>query len=398
MKKEYSKVLQESASAWNQWRKNNPDIKPDLSDGEFSKKSLIRANLNEIKLVRANFLETNLKEAKLISANLQDANLSQANLGSANLNEANLIRANLIGANLKGADLSNADLGGANLMGANLSQTILRGANLSGADLYRVNLSDADLTGAILRDTNLFEANLKGSTFYGADLRQADFTKGNLEKTNLSQAILTEAIFDKAFLKDCRIFGISASNISVTGMHQSNLIISQDNDPTIMVNDLLVGQFLSLLLDNPPIRSYLENLTINSIMLIGSFLNERIKVLEALHTGINQANLLTVSVNFNKSTSQKILEKICYLANSSLLTIVDFTVFDQSILENFLYLSKRIMIPIRPILAINKEKKPQTIAPIQEISSFILETYYYKKEEDLFTFLKKELVPASKAN
>ena len=86
-------ILRQGVSAWNTWRKENPDIVPDL----------------------------------------RWANLRGANLEEADLEGANLTRASLHGANLEGADLRRANLYGAFMRGANLTRSDLRWANLTGA-------------------------------------------------------------------------------------------------------------------------------------------------------------------------------------------------------------------------------------------------------------------------
>jgi hypothetical protein len=117
--------LWKGAAAWNEWRRENPDIKP------------------------------HLLRAVLFSADLSEADLRGASLSSAFLFLANLIKADLRGADLRKADLSNAhlclaDLRGANLAFANLTAANLSGANLSGAHLWGTTLVDADLTDADL--------------------------------------------------------------------------------------------------------------------------------------------------------------------------------------------------------------------------------------------------------
>jgi uncharacterized protein YjbI with pentapeptide repeats len=103
---EHVAKLKRGVDAWNAWRKENPNIRPDLRD-----------------------------------ANLRGADLHMANLNDANLRGAILHMANLSGANLSGANLHTADLSGADLRRANLS-----GADLSEATLYETVLANVDLT------------------------------------------------------------------------------------------------------------------------------------------------------------------------------------------------------------------------------------------------------------
>ena len=98
--REHLAKIKEGAGAWNDWRKANPDVVPDLRD------------------------------AILFSEDLRRANLSRANLSGAKLYKADLSE----GGNLHGADLSGAILAGANLSGADLFEVILNKAHLRGAD------------------------------------------------------------------------------------------------------------------------------------------------------------------------------------------------------------------------------------------------------------------------
>jgi hypothetical protein len=148
---EHLQIIRQGVDAWNEWRKKNPKLIPDLSGTDLSFASLSGANFSW--------------------ANLGGVNLSGANLSGANFYEAHLITAHLDGANLSGADLSATRLGGANLGGANLA-----GATLDWAD----NLGGAQLSGALLVRTNLCGATLSESYVYGAavwDIKVNDRTK-----------------------------------------------------------------------------------------------------------------------------------------------------------------------------------------------------------------------------
>ena len=110
---EHLKILKQGVESWNKWRKENPDVRPDLSE--------------------ANLIGANRSGANLVRANLVRANLRWANLSSANLSTASLSRGNLSGANLHRADLGGADLSGADLSDAALRETVFGDINLSGA-------------------------------------------------------------------------------------------------------------------------------------------------------------------------------------------------------------------------------------------------------------------------
>jgi hypothetical protein len=92
---EHLKLLQKGVSAWNLWRREHADIRPDLHD------------------------------ALLAALDLRGANLAGADLGGANLAKANLVAANLAEADLRGADLRGTDLGRANLSGVNFSKSTI---------------------------------------------------------------------------------------------------------------------------------------------------------------------------------------------------------------------------------------------------------------------------------
>src|SRR5262245_56040773 len=85
---EHVALLKQGVTAWNNWRRENPNIRyPDLSGADLS------------------------------AANLTDAYLMEANLSRANLAGADLSRANLFWACLNHADLTDADLTGCRVHG-----------------------------------------------------------------------------------------------------------------------------------------------------------------------------------------------------------------------------------------------------------------------------------------
>ncbi len=139
--REHLAKLTEGVEAWNAWRRDYPDIRPDLSAVNFTGANLGGANFSDANLSDGKLRDADLSGADLENADLREADLSGADLNGAALNGAYLYRAALIGAKLIGAALDDANLIDTTLIGANLS-----GANLTGADIRQANLMNADLS------------------------------------------------------------------------------------------------------------------------------------------------------------------------------------------------------------------------------------------------------------
>ena len=204
---EHLSVLRQGVEAWNQWKANNPEIRPNLSFANGKRITIRGAKLSGVDLSRTNLSRADLSKADLIGAKLNEANLSEAylseadligaDLNSADLSSADLIGANLIGANLNkaylsGADLTKANLSGADLVGAKLIGAKLSGANLSGAKLIGANLSGAYLRGANLKGANLIDANLIGANLSRSNLHRIKALHSNLYKAILTGACLQD--------------------------------------------------------------------------------------------------------------------------------------------------------------------------------------------------------------
>ena len=158
---DHLKILRQGVKEWNEWRKNNPMVRPDLSGAKLKGAKLWGINLHG-----ADLQEANLKGAALLKCNLIEANLSNAMLEDARLMISEMWGVNLGNANFKGADLRMAEIGD-----ADLSNTILVNANLGRANLMASDLTGADLENAILIETNLndvklLNVRLNGITFY----------------------------------------------------------------------------------------------------------------------------------------------------------------------------------------------------------------------------------------
>lgn len=132
--KEHLEILNKGVDGWNQWRTQNPLIRPDLHGADLNRFILSNADFRGCNLQRADLRWADLSWASLRGANLSEANLYLADLTKADLNLADLTNAILTYTDLNWADLTNADLTNANLSKANLVGVTLRGANLIETD------------------------------------------------------------------------------------------------------------------------------------------------------------------------------------------------------------------------------------------------------------------------
>jgi uncharacterized protein YjbI with pentapeptide repeats len=192
---EHVKRLKQSVAEWNEWRKEEGALRPDLGNADLSYADLSYADLSY----------ADLSKADLSGADLRDVNLSGADLSYANLNEACLSSADLVKTMLFGADLDNTNLTGSNLDSAHLFKTHLIGATLVEACLHNANLEFANLSGADLHGANLSSTDLFGADLTGAKLAQTNLTFAKLHDTIFGTVDLSSTVG----LKDCKHLGPS---------------------------------------------------------------------------------------------------------------------------------------------------------------------------------------------
>jgi uncharacterized protein YjbI with pentapeptide repeats len=296
-------LKEQGVEAWNEWRRKNRVVWPDLSGAELS-------------------------GAELSGADLRDANLSNANLVGAQLHrverhprffepglrrkyKGRVIAANLSGAKLRGANLVNAachqvDFSEADLSEADLHEADLSSANLSKAKLFKADLRYAQLRAANLSNSNLREADLSGANLIGSALIRAD----------LSDADLT----------GCHIFGVSAWQLTLSkGTKQRNLVITEVDEPQITADDIEVAQFLYLLIHNEKLRKVIDTITSKVVLILGRFSEERKVVLDAVRDALRKRDLLPVIFDFAIPASRDVTETVKVLAGLARFVIADIT-------------------------------------------------------------------------
>jgi uncharacterized protein YjbI with pentapeptide repeats len=128
---EHIVLLKAGTESWNQWREQNPDIKPDFTKADLRGLKLQKANLSNSNLEEVKFQFSNLNGAILTGSNLKKAKFQDVNLSHVKLDNTDLRQANFFEANLQHADMESSNLKGAQFNeDTELLQTNLKGANL----------------------------------------------------------------------------------------------------------------------------------------------------------------------------------------------------------------------------------------------------------------------------
>jgi uncharacterized protein YjbI with pentapeptide repeats len=409
---EHLAKLKEGFEAFNQWRANNRDVRPDLSRANLI--GILRgAYLNKAELCGANLSGAYLNKADLSGANLSGANLRGAYLNKADFSKADLRQADLTEADLGEADLRGANLSGANLRGANLSGILrgaylreadLRGANLSKADLRWADLSLANLSRADLSGVNLREADLRGADLREADLSQADLggadlSLANLGRANLSGAFLVTATLvetnlERANLTSCSVYGISVWNVKLEGAIQSNLVIT-GGKPAIQVDNLEVAQFIYLLLNNERIRHVIDAITSKVVLILGRFTPERKTVLDAIRDQLRDKDYLPELFDFEKPTSKDLTGTVSTLANMARFVIADMT-DPSSVPHELATIVPGTVVPVQAIV-LEGQREYAMFVDLKTRYHWVLEPYRYTDNETLLAQLDQMVIAPAEA-
>jgi uncharacterized protein YjbI with pentapeptide repeats len=412
---EHLAKLKEGVEAWNQWRRDFPDVRPFLNgadlrgvdfrvpdpvsrdhpgSGKFLGNLLRQINYAPSE-VGVNFEDVELNDARFNEANLVRANLTRAKLQRTKFTGAILREAEIFDSNLSEATLEDADLRKARLVKVSLRGANLRGANLSGAHLSSVDLTDASLTWADLRNVTAHE-----STFVNADLSYADLTKASLAWSKLGGANLSQAkmVFTDLFEADiagCRIFGISAWGVKLGGTKQSNLIITREDEATVTVDNLEIAQFIYLLRNNERIRHAIDTITSKVVLILGRFTEERKPVLDAIRVELRRRDYLPVLFDFQKPDNKDLTGTVTTLANMARFIIADLT-DSSSVPHELAMVVPGTVVPVQTIL-LNGQREYAMFADLKRRHHWVLEPYQYESEQSLMEHLVDGVIAPAEA-
>jgi len=428
---EHVAIFKQGTEVWNKWRKENPKIKPDLSEyqcKDFGEASILHQLIDETdpwhKVVNSNtvtFTITQVKMQKLIQTkndeplglvgiNLQGVNLHKAvlvdeNLLYADFRDANLSLANLSGSCLAKCNFNNADLSYAYIIDSDITKSIFDCANLHGACLAASNLTEAKIRRSNLINANfnwvnftdaiIIEAKMMQSTFVGANFNNCYLVRSSLQGSNLSGSSLIRTDLSETSISDCRIFGINIWGIQKENLSQKSLIITPENEPKITVDDLETAQFIYLLLNNQAFRNVIETFTSKAVLILGRFTEERKRVLDAMRDELRNRDFLPILFDFEKPSTRNLTETISILAKLSRFIIADLT-DAKSIPQELSHIIPFIpTLPVMPIIL--QGQREYAMFEHWRPYPWVLPIYEYQDESQLIaTFSTGVIEPAEK--
>ena len=134
---EHLALLNKGVVIWNQWRKDKPKIRPDLTDADLRKRKIIGFDLSE--------------------TDLNGAHLDETDLSGSNLYRANLTGCWFIKTDLTGTDLREALFSGSQIFSVVYKRALMRGKCLGIQDIptsycdaiFRRDVTDQDYLDAL---------------------------------------------------------------------------------------------------------------------------------------------------------------------------------------------------------------------------------------------------------
>jgi uncharacterized protein YjbI with pentapeptide repeats len=189
----------------------------DLSDLDFSGRSMKGAMLQGCDLSRSLFDGCDLSEAQLGGANLSSASFKVATLDEADLSGCVAEEACFDEASMAGCEGEAMLAQAARFVGATGKGLRLPAAQLNGACFDKAELPALDLTGATFDGASFEHAQVPKIRLYGATGTGARFSGADLSGARADGVCLPQAIFEKAIANDSVWEGAKLDGVSFLG-------------------------------------------------------------------------------------------------------------------------------------------------------------------------------------
>jgi len=295
----------------------------------------------------------------------------QAYRGTVIENELVICTTKFFNAKFGGSEISNSTMIGAQCAGANFADCIVNNSDFGNANLEKSSFHSSKFK----------NVNFSHSKLCYSDLTNAELNTCNLSNCDLSSANIIETNFENSILNGSYVYGASVWNLKGSIKEQSDLVITPIDDPTIVVENLKIAQFIFLLLENQEIRDVIDTITSKAVLILGRFTKIRKEVLDTLKTSLRNKGYLPILFDFEPSNKRSLTETIQLLANISKFIIADLTEA-KSIPQELSHIIPSLpSVPLIPII----QEKDRGYAMFEHWTRFnsVLPIKKYKDENDL---------------
>lgn len=258
------------AKEWNNWRCENPTIRPDLSD----------LDLNSVRTGPVNLVFGSALDHRFDGYDFRDATLDGINFARHNVT-------------------------GILVQGASMKRCALTGHQLTYFELTNCDLTDADLSGCQLEGTRL-----GGAKLVGADLSFSVFVRTHLQGADLTGA---------------HVYGTAVWDVNLDGATQADLKVTSPDGSVFTVDNLKMAQFIYLLVANREVREVIDSLTSRTVLILGRFSKARESFLRYIRSAVRRNGLLPIVFDSPPPASRNLAETIQTLANLSRMVIADLS-------------------------------------------------------------------------
>lgn len=331
---EHVEMFKKGPQAWNAWRDENPDVRPDLSDIDFEK-------------------DVHTYESTYDMPEFTGYNLSYMNLNRITARNSYFIRCFLAGSDLHFSDICFSFFQNCSFEGASLAVT-----KIGSAEFHECDFTNADLSYCSAEETNF-----SGSKFISTKLSNM-----SLVKTDFTDTVIDEA----------RVYGVSTWDLVLDGSRQSNIYIEEEGT-SITVPTIELAQFISLLVNNSKIRDVIDTITSKVVLILGRFTEERKAVLDIIKEELQNRGYLPVLFDFEGPNSRNVTETIITLASLAKFVVADIS-SPKSIPQELTSIIPQFpSLPVQPII----EKTQREYGMFEHFKAFpwVLDQVSYDEDD-----------------
>ena len=296
----------EGSNAWNAWRAENPEVRPDLADVNFES------------LGPEPYDILNLRE-------FEDYDLSNCNL-----NRISARNCTFLACRFSGSAINFSDLCFSWMQSCHFDDVEMRVTRLGSAEFTNCSFYFADLSYCTAEETSFIDCKFVG--------------------TQLNHCSLVKTKFCQTLLQEVCVYGTSVWDVDLSEAKQSDIFI-REGGVGISVPSIELAQFVALLLDNRKVRDFIETLTSKMVLILGRFAPHRKQVLDNLKEALSECGYLPVIFDFENASTRDERETVRTLASLSRFVIADLSEPKSVPLELESIIPQFLSLPVQPIIA-----------------------------------------------